>query len=198
MNIIKEILTLPKTNGGKKRRYKLLNRLGIKKKDKSEIAKAIDNGQLMGGGNGAEVKEWYYIIDVEKIVQDLGVNGPEDKSLVLNMIKVIYNPTAYLIAGGYDDNYDIGERINIEYNNAFFFDRLRAIKLSNVLCTEITQGVSNSFRVVRYYGNLEERTKIYKDFNITQPVDFTPYMTEISKEQYYGAIKLPIVEVNKD
>lgn len=49
MNIIKEILSLPKTNGGKKRRYNLLNQLNIEKKDKNEIAKIIDSGNL--GGN---------------------------------------------------------------------------------------------------------------------------------------------------
>lgn len=49
MNIIKQILTLPKTNGGKKRRYNLLNQLNIEKKDKNDIVKAIDGGQLVGG-----------------------------------------------------------------------------------------------------------------------------------------------------
>ena len=48
MNIIKELLSLPKTAGGYKRRYKLLNKLGIEKKDKVEVAKAIDSGQLGG------------------------------------------------------------------------------------------------------------------------------------------------------
>lgn len=49
MNIIKEILTLPKTNGGKKRRYNLLNQLNIEKKDKNEIAKTIDSSSGSSG-----------------------------------------------------------------------------------------------------------------------------------------------------
>lgn len=69
MNIIKEILTLPKTNGGKKRRYNLLNQLNIEKKDKNEITKAIDSGNL-GGNTPATAQhpfEERYYFDISNI-----------------------------------------------------------------------------------------------------------------------------------
>lgn len=60
MNIIKELFSLPKTAGGYKRRYKLLNKLGIEKKDKVEVAKAIDSGQLGGGNSDLDNSQFKY------------------------------------------------------------------------------------------------------------------------------------------
>lgn len=192
MNIFKEIF---KTNN-KKRRYNLINQLNIEKKDKIEVAKAIDNGEFEG--NGDEVKEWYYAIDVEKITQDLGINTNDHRIVVFDGLKSFCNPIAYLVTAGYGDNYDISERTIVDGSESFFFKRLIAIKLSNALGTEVATGSSQTFKIVRYYGNLEERTKIFKDFNIIPLIDFTQYMTEISKEQYYNDIKIPIVDINKD
>lgn len=149
------------------------------------------------GGN-SEVKEWYYAIDVEKMIQDLSIDSDEMKLAVLNMINV-YGPTAYLIAGGYDDNHRIGERTYIELNNVFFFNRLKAIKLSNISCIEITSGTSSTFSIFRCYGNLEERGKMLEDLGAGNMLEYIKSgITEISKEQYYDLIQIPIVEVNKE
>lgn len=48
MNILKEIFNLPNTNAGRKRRYNLLNRLGIEKRDKAVVSKEIESGELGG------------------------------------------------------------------------------------------------------------------------------------------------------
>ena len=51
MNIIKQIFDLPDTPSGKKLRRKILNRFPIEKKDKIEVIKKIESGELKGIGN---------------------------------------------------------------------------------------------------------------------------------------------------
>lgn len=46
MNIIKQIFDLPDTPSGKKLRKKILNRFPIEKKDKIEVIKKIESGEL--------------------------------------------------------------------------------------------------------------------------------------------------------
>lgn len=198
MNIIKEMLNLPDTPSGKKKLNKLITKLGLGKKQKGDILKNVVNGNISNGGGGVDIKEWYYSIDVEKMIQDLSIDSDEMKLAVLNMINV-YGPTAYLIAGGYDDNHRIGERTYIDLNNVFFFNRLKAIKLSNISCIEITSGTSSTFSIFRCYGNLEERGKMLEDLVAENMLEcIKSGITEISKEQYYDLIQIPIIEINKE
>lgn len=114
MNIIKEILTLPKTNGGKKRRYNLLNQLNIEKKDKNEIAKAIDDGNLGGNtsnqdtSNARIIKEYYYLDYgkmmgsgdeapnvIKTFIDDHFIFG-EDYSYFTKIIYKVYTGIAYV------------------------------------------------------------------------------------------------------
>lgn len=120
MNIIKELFSLPKTAGGYKRRYKLLNRLGIEKKDKVEVAKAMDGGQLGGGDNNLNnyidsVYDYYCLCKIIGLVEvgegnipysDLNiemVDYTEDdlnsiknlRSLILNFNSEGVNPLLY-------------------------------------------------------------------------------------------------------
>ena len=52
MNIIKQMFDLPDTPSGKKLRRKILNRFPIEKKDKIEVIKKIESGELKGFEQG--------------------------------------------------------------------------------------------------------------------------------------------------
>lgn len=132
------------------------------------------------------------------MIQDLSINDDEMKIAILALIDM-YSPTAYLIAAGYDDNNKIGERTYIDITKAFFFNRLIGIKLSNNSCIELASGDSSNFSIFRCYGSLEERNKMLKDFNVSTTLELIEsYMIEVSKEQWYDMVKLPIIDVNKE
>lgn len=101
MNIIKQILTLPKTNGGKKRRYNLINQLNIEKDDKIDLVKLIDSGELVEKNELDCPFTFVNINDIEVFIQ-------KDEKTLMELFTIdndyINNHPIYRC---YYDNYDI-------------------------------------------------------------------------------------------
>lgn len=169
--------------------FKLLSKKGINPKTVSAVSK--------GGGEGAEVKEWYYRINIDKAIQE----GLDDVSIGMLF--------------GLCTDYVTKINISTDSGSLYKYTQIPASTLDNLkvsIAGKINDGhpsymdmhKANRLYPIYVYGDYI--TRVYHMFASFQDgLDIAeikqmlnPYMTEISKEEYESLIEWPITILGKE
>lgn len=184
---------------------KTFKKLGADNEVLKKLSKEIDNaGNNNNNDNqepenkptGVEIKEYYYAFDGKSYSESFGVDNE-----VIGVIMTAYycNPIAYIILN--DD--ESGKNYTYEtysINSAYLFERTIAFRLSDNYPLIITEYKKTH----RYYGDVHTRLVTYAtspeipEEQIEQLWQmFSPFITPITKEEYYALNDCEIIEYNK-
>lgn len=160
----------------------------------------IHKSELSGGGgsdSGGEVKEWYYLVNSEKLIQDMNIT---DSSAAMGFMTIFipYFASYYIVNAGYDDN-DVKNEVgftDITSNAYFYLSRLNAIRITDSLPMIFPD---KKKRVTKYvYGDLYQRQQFMGNLIDEDVVNTAKsYFVEISKKEYYDLIAFTSEEINK-
>ena len=185
-----ELLNVDTTKDGW---FKLFQKKGINPKTVNIVSKG-------GGGEGGEVKEWYYKFNTDKLLEDFSDN-----------------PSGAVFTIGYFSYYvglrEVGStKMCIEYQTNITTDSITTEFLKNTKGAkvvdsmpifEIISDTTGSYPVY-IYGNYWQRmlvfTKVFAPNVTLEQVkeSLLPYITEISKEEYETLIEIPNVILGKE
>ena len=188
MNIIKQIFETPDTPSGKKRLNNLITRLGLGKKVKGDLMKDVVSGELGGGANNSEVKEWYYYFSCWKFIDDNDLNE-SDALEILNGIEMATNPIARIVKYTSTNN----SEPDIYYETAITTPS--TIDLDTVIYFKYNENyywhlpLNNKLFVIK--GTLEERLESFIKFSSltgNEVIDFSKYFVSMTKEEYYSIL----------
>lgn len=152
----------------------------------------IHKSELSGGGASAgEVKEWYYRVNVQGIYDAL---GGED----IGVISLIIYPNYVIIPGA---------NTHKKFNSYFYswkdFTVSRTKEIIAFSCvSNIPMQVETDGKIYLVYGDNFTKLKhslptLGGDYELIVNT-ISPYITEISKEEYEALIEIPNVIIGKD
>lgn len=163
----------------------------------------IHKSELSVGGGNSEVKEYYYLFDVDKVIEAFGMSEEDFNTLLSQsnggIIQILFYGALNFIGRGinYYREYVIVNQLQ-QFTSIDILKKIKAIKLyDNINPVESTKG-SEFEKDTEHYnviGNLEERyikQKNINDFGFPNPALYT---TPITKEEYEALIDIPNIIV---